>query len=443
MNRFSNHLAVIKAGPGAWLRSLLNRERVWQTLVLYSSEIGLVILTMGTGILNSRFLGPTQYGFYTFVITIVEVLNLLGGLGFAPSGARMVALAKSRPDEQAIQGTLVVVGVALGLCLSVLMAISSPLIDLVFHTRLQTTLLMGSFLCVTTPLQLILNRVCHGANRIGILAILNIVPKVLYLLGGLGMVLWAELTANTALMLYFGGAMGSCLFTIFMLRVRFENVRGHLRELNAEVQRYGFKTYIGGLADNSTFKLNNLLIAGYVDTVWLGFYNIASTMVSPMVSFSASLSTSAFRSLARKQKVNPKLLWANALFLSLSALLVAACARPVVEVLLTKKFLPAVGLVYVLIFTASFKGMYQPLNAFLCAHGKGRELRSISFVVSIVNLVVSLMLIPRLGAYGAAVGSGVAKLTELLGNLYYYKKAIREPLLGAIDPVPAPEPLSS
>jgi O-antigen/teichoic acid export membrane protein len=179
-----------------------------------------------------------------------------------------------------------------------------------------------------------------------------------------------------------------------------------------------------------------------VDTVWLGFYSIASTMVTPLVRFSTSLSTSAFRSLAQKERISSRLFLVNAVFLFAGAIFVAACARPIISVVLTSQFVPAVGLVYVLVFTAFFQGMYQPINAFLCAHGKGRELRSISFVVSIVNLVISLALIPRLGAYGAAAGSSVAKLAELLGNVYYYKKVTREPLGAAPIPAPAAEPVS-
>ena len=188
------------------LRSLLARERVRQTLVLYSSEIGLIILTFGSGILNSRFLGPTQYGVYAFVITVVEAVMLFAGFGFPAAGARVVSLAKTRHDEQAVQGALVAIALVMGLCMSLLLATASPLIEWVFHTKEKGWFLIASLLCTLAPLQAMLTQACLGANRIGILATLNILPKALYLLGGLGMVVWAHLTAKTALMLYFGGS---------------------------------------------------------------------------------------------------------------------------------------------------------------------------------------------------------------------------------------------
>ena len=221
------------------------------------------------------------------------------------------------------------------------------------------------------------------------------------------------------------GREGACVITSLVLKIRFHDLRGHLRTITSEVKTYGFHSYIGGIADNSTFKLNNLLIAGYVDTTWLGFYSIASTMVSPMVSFSTSLSTSAYRSFATKDRLNKKLFLANAAFLAVSAIVIAVCARPLIATVLTKRFLPVTGLVYILIFTAFFQGLYQPINAFLASHGKGRESQKISFMVTAVNLCVAVTLIPRLGAHGAAVGSSVAKLCEFLGNVYYYRKVTR------------------
>ena len=422
MNGLLSPLLALKGGSGSWLRNLLSRERVRQTLLLYSSEIGLIVLTFGTGILNSRFLGPSQYGIYTFVITIIEAAMIFTGFGFPQAGARLVALAKKRHDEQAMQGALVVVAVVMGLGMSVALALASPLIESLFHTQQKQSLLLASVVCTTAPLCLILTQSCRGANRIRILAGLKVLPKGLYLLGALGLILWFRLTAPGALLLYFLGTLGACLFAIIALRVRFVDLRSHIRELRAEVKRYGFKAFVGGIADNSTFKLNNLLIAGYVDTTWLGFYSIASTMVSPMVSFSTSLSSSVYRSLARKDRIAGRVFLANAVFLVASAALIAVCARPLIAIVLTEQFLPAVGLVYILLITAFFQGMYQPINAFLGAHGKGRELRTISLWVSLVNLCVAVLLIPRLGAYGAAIGSGFAKFCECAGNFYYYRQ---------------------
>jgi len=424
VNGLLHTVLSVKADPLSLLRSVMKRGRVRQTLLLYSSEIGLIILTFGTGILNSRFLGPTQYGTYAFVITVVETVMLFAGLGFPTAGARVVALAKNRHDEQTIQGALVVIAVVMGICMSVVLAVASPFVERVFQIKEKGYLLIASVLCVLAPLQLMLAQACLGANRVGILATLNILPKGLYLLGGLLVVAWASLTAKSALLIYFLSTLLACVLALFVLRIRFSKIRSQTREITAEVKRYGFNTYLGGIADNSTFKLNNLLIAGYVDVTWLGFYSIASTMVSPMVRFSTSLSTSVYRSLTQKDRLDPKLLLVNAAFLVTSAICIAAIARPFIALVLTEKFLPSVGLVYILLVTAFFQGMYQPINAFLCAHGKGRELRSISFFVTVVNLGVAVALIPRMGAYGAAIGSSLAKFCEFLGNVYFYRQVV-------------------
>src|SRR5215471_16324154 len=103
--------------------NIFGRERVRQTALLYGSEIGIIALTFGTGILNSRFLGPEQYGIYTFVITVVQALMIFAGLGFPQAGARVVALAQDRNEERVIGGSLVVIAAVIGLAMAALLAI--------------------------------------------------------------------------------------------------------------------------------------------------------------------------------------------------------------------------------------------------------------------------------------------------------------------------------
>jgi len=425
MNAIPNLLPAVEAGTG-FVRDLLSRERVRQTALLYSSEIGLIALTFGTGILNSRFLGPEQYGLYTFVMTVVQVLMIFTGLGFPQAGARVVALANSRQDERAIQGGLVLVAVVMGLAMSVALGVASPLIEHIFRIQQKHSLLLASLVSTTAPLMLILTQTCRGGNRIRVLAGLTILPKGFYLLGAAGVIYFGSLTASRALMLFYFGTLGACLFAMLALQVRFHEVRRRILEVVEEVKRYGFKAYVGGIADNSTFKLNNLLIAGCVDTTWLGFYAIASTVVSPMGTFSTSLSSAVYKSLATKNRISRKVFLANTGFLLASGAFITVAARPLIRIVLTDSFLPAIGLVYILVFTAFFQGMYQPINAFLGAHGKGRELRAISICISLVNLCVAAVLIPFLGAFGAALGSSLAKLCELIGNIYFYHKITSE-----------------
>ena len=309
--------------------------------------------------------------------------------------------------------------------MSLVLALISPVINRLFHLEQKNCLLIAALLCVTAPMQMLLAQSCRGANRIDVLILLNILPKALYLGAGFCMVYWGHLTAVTALLLYFFGGLAACGIAILALRVRCDNLRRHVREITGEVKRYGFNTYIGGLADQSTYKLNNLLIAGCVDTTWLGFYSIASTMVSPMSRFSTAISAVAYRSLTKRDHIGRKLILINLIFLLCCSIGLLLFARIIIERVLTPKYLPAAGLVHILIVTAFFQGMYLPFTAFLGAHGKGKESRSISFMVSVVNLTVAAILIPRLGAYGAAISSSAAKFCELLGNLYYYRQIQR------------------
>src|SRR5207247_10980596 len=148
--------------------------------------------------------------------TCIETLLFSPELCCPAAGALVVSLSKTRHDEQAVQGALVAIALVMCLCMSLLLATASPLIEWVFHTKEKGWFLIASLLCTLAPLQAMLTQACLGANRIGILATLNILPKALYLRGRLGVVVWAHVTARAALMLYFGGSLARCLHVLLV-----------------------------------------------------------------------------------------------------------------------------------------------------------------------------------------------------------------------------------
>jgi len=73
-----------------------------------------------------------------------------------------------------------------------------------------------------------------------------------------------------------------------------------------------------------------------------------------------------------------------------------------------------------------FQGMYQPYNFFLGAKGKGQWMRNMSIIMSIVNLIGNITLIPIWGAMGAAIASIFGTLSYYLACLWYYNKFMLE-----------------
>jgi O-antigen/teichoic acid export membrane protein len=70
------------------------------------------------------------------------------------------------------------------------------------------------------------------------------------------------------------------------------------------------------------------------------------------------------------------------------------------------------------------RGVTMVYNSFLSAQARGKELRNASAVLTISNLVLNFMLIPRFGALGAAWASFIALVLNLAAHVAYYRRAV-------------------
>src|SRR5439155_1340380 len=92
----------------------------------------------------------------------------------------------------------------------------------------------------------------------------------------------------------------------------------------------------------------------------------------------------------------------------------------------SKEFEPASKLMLPFAIGSFFSGLFQPYNSFLSAHGRGGELRNISFFIGIINVISLLLIIPRFGVMGAAWMVAVAAALNFSLHYYYYLSVCRE-----------------
>lgn len=88
----------------------------------------------------------------------------------------------------------------------------------------------------------------------------------------------------------------------------------------------------------------------------------------------------------------------------------------------TNYYRPLVAVVFV--FNAVIQNIRIPGITIICAAGKFKETRNRAILEAIINLVVSIVLIPKLGILGALVGTSCSYLYRTLDVLIYSRKLI-------------------
>lgn len=397
-----------------------------QTGILYGSQILRMALGLISAPIVTRVLGPEKYGIFAFILAVIGFISLFFEFGFFSAGARLLAVSKDKEKDQELIGALTLITVGISLSFFLVLFIFSFFVDSIFHTTGGNILRIVSILAAIFPFQYMLQEICRGANEIRKMAIANIVPKLWYLAGLLIVVSFFQLNIVLVLILNFTGIIAVVILIIYSLNPKFNNLKENFRAIWKETKEYGFHTYIGRVAGTSTYNLDKIFISYFVDTVSVGFYNLAMIITSPMVLLSQALSTSLFKGFANRNRIPRKVILFNFVWLTSCVIGLTLLAKFIVVFLFSDQYFPVVPLILPLAIAGFFHGMYQPYNMFLGAHRKGKWLRNMAFIFSGTNLILNYILIQLWGAMGAAVATLIACIVWYILCIYYYNKLLKE-----------------
>ena len=397
-----------------------------QTLILYGSQILAMALGFITAPIVTRALGPEKYGIFAFVLAVISFISLFFEFGFFSAGARLLAVSKDKKKDQELIGALILITVGISLSFFLLIFIFSFFIDPIFHTTAGDILRAISILAAIIPFQYMLQQICQGANEIGKMAVANIVPKLWYLAWLLIVISFFKLDILIALALNLTGIIVAVVLIIWTLKPKFAYLKENLSLIWKETKEYGFHIYCGRVVDVSTYQLDKIFISYFVNTLWVGFYNLAMVITSPMALLSRALSTSLFKGFANRDRIPRKVILFNFLWLTGCVIGLTLLGKFIVIFLFSDKYLSAASLIFPLALAGFFQGMYQPYNMFLAAHRKGKWMRNMAWMMAAGNFLCNIVLIPIWGAMGAAIASSVSMGFAICVYLHYYKKYLKE-----------------
>ena len=398
-----------------------------QTFVLFSSQILVVGLGIITATLNTRILGPKDYGILAFFSTITGFTLLFFRFGLFSSIGLLLAQEKNKKEERELIGTSILTGILVGISYSLFIFISSFFVDDIFKTNINHILRIISPILFILPFQMLIPQISRGTNKIYHLMWFNIIPKGLYVIGIVSILLLGLTTIkiSTLILINLISTIIGGIIINYNFRPLFNNSKKNFQKIWQKNKKYGIHLYWGQIADQSTYKLDGIFVSYFINTTQLGFYSLAAAITSPMAMLSQSLSTSLFKGFTEKDKIPKKILYFNFLWLSLCVLGLVLLGKFIVTLFFADKFLPVVSLILPLALAGFSQGMYQPYNMFLGAKGMGKWMRNISFAGSIFNVVGNLIFVICWGVIGIAVASAISRLISFSLHFFYYKKYLK------------------
>lgn len=408
------------------IRRLILSETSLQTVTLFSAQMLSTLLNGASSVLTARWLGSEGFGVYLFCyISVIQFLGYFFEFGIAAAGARLLALERGTDGERRILGGMLTLGLTVGLLLSTTVALISGAVDLIFNTSVRKLLLQSAVFCAVVPLQFFLEQACQGLNRIKELALLRVIlPATSFALIA-ATVLFEHLSVRDALWATLAGVALGCATVGLLLRPSFVGLGTSIHRILSETRRFGLDIYFGRVTTMASTKLDTLIIPGLLGARMFGFYGIAQKFSEPLANLSRSMSITRFKAFANDTSVKPMIVQFNIMLLICGVLGLTFLGPYLLVLFYSGEYAPAARLLLPFALGAFFGGLYQPYNSFLSAHGRGGELRNISFLMGAVNCLSLFYIIPRYGLQGGAWMVTVASALNFTLHYYYYRAFVQ------------------
>ncbi len=404
------------------LKDLFKKRKSKQVGSLYSSMILGTIIGIGVSVVNTRFLGPQQYGDLKFLQTLFTFVVIFLTLGLFVSGSRLLAIDKNETIKRGLTGNLLLLAAAISVLLIVGFFVFSFYEERLFNNELGAIIRIFSPLLFVFPFRICLENIMQGDNKIYELSLFRVLPQVLYLIGAISFNYFVPLSLASALLIQMGTLALIIVVFIIKLKPEIGNMKRHVSVIWQENKTYGFPVYIGILANVATGHLGGLSIGYFIDNVNVGYYALALVTATPLTMIPSAVGTTFFKDFANRNTM-PQKATAITFVLSICALVIFfLLIKEVILLLYSAKYIAAVPLAYLVSIGCVFHGLGDYYNRFLGAQGRGKDLRNSAFAQGVWNVLGFTVLVYFLGVKGAAITKCFSGIIYFVALFIYYNK---------------------
>jgi O-antigen/teichoic acid export membrane protein len=414
----------------------LGHNALWGLLY----RLGPALLTAALGLFLVRALKPEEYGVYSLAMSIGALALLPSDFGISTSAARYVA--EHRSDRGAaldvLAGALALKLVAGGLSCAALFALAGPIADaydvpgLVWPVRWIAVALAGQ------NLMMLWGGTFTALGRVRASLPLPFVEGGVELAGGVAFVLLGWGAAGATLGRAIGYATGAVLAGVLLRRLLGRGImawRGHSRDTRRTIVRYAGPSLVVDGAYTAFSQVDVLVIGGILGAAASGMFQAPLRIVTllhyPGEALAAAVAPRLAHQVAAGERRSDELVTALRLAMAVQGALTTLAvvwADPVVRVLLGTDYLDAVEVLRALGPFIFLTGL-APIVTMSASYLGQAPLRVPLVLATVaVNLVLDLVLVPRIGIVGGAIGTGAAYLLFVPGHFWLCRRVMPIPL---------------
>ncbi len=389
--------------------------------------------SFGISILISRVLGPAGKGAYALVVLLASLLTLVTSLGLNIAATYFVGRGED-PLEDVVE-MLLGTAVLLGVLASALAGIAFLLFRGSYFREIAP--LQIAFLMLQLPLAQIcstLGAAIAGRNRTDLVAGINFSMLGSTVLLQLGLAAFGRLTVTSALFAWMLGTLIGMALTLWNLG-RLCRLRISFRKLFLlrKMLGYGVKVYIANLTTFFNYRLDTLIINGFLNAASVGFYSVAVSLAEAIWLLANSISTVLFpyfSSASREEadRLAPLVCRITIFVTAIGSLFVLLIGKPLIALAFSPQMLPAFQPLLLLLPGIISLSGGKITASYLSGIGKPIYATYISSINLVLIVILDLVMIPAWGISGAAIASSIAYTLVTILAVAVFLRETRAPL---------------
>lgn len=393
------------------------------------SKMIVLLITLVTGMLLSRFRTKYEYGTYSQLNMVITLFTTIFMMGIPNSLNFFLARAETKEERSHFLSVYYSISTLLSLVVGAVLVAAAPLIAGYFDNPLIKDFLYylavlpwTKIICASIENILVVYRktnfimVFRWANSLALLGIIVLVQAMNWTFG-IYMILYVAVESFFSICVYIiaRGCAGR-------LTISFD------KELIKTILKFSIPLGLASMLGTLNIELDKFVIGGLMDTESLAVYTNASKEM-PVTIIASSITAVLLPQMARLFKRNEDKkavdLWGNATYLSFTLIAFLSFALfvfapEVMNILYSEKYLDGVSVFRIYSLILMFRSTY--FGMILNCKGKTKYILYSSIASLVLNLVLNYLFYYLFGFIGPAIATFIAVCTIELFQLYLSAK---------------------
>ncbi len=384
-----------------------------------------------------RLLPNIEYGVYSAVSIAVNFASVVSTLGLQYAAARYLSLAGKKGQSEVWIETRRILVLSLLITSGVTVAfevLSLPLS--IYFTRSSEwtyAFALGGFWSFSTSISLVLQGVLQGLKKYASLAKILLVSRfVMVVVTSAALVVWRNVSVSII-----GWVIYSLIICAWIGSIVVRYFANHSEKVTytlgySQIMRYSFPLGIAGLLTVATSSADLIVVGGYLHSGPLGVYNTAVTISTVLTYVLVTPLVTAF--LPEISSAQGQADLANGFRLAMRFAMLVILPASVFVALIPRQllilfsgggaYLAGSGPLQIISLFYVFLAVQTVIISLLQATGNTRQILVINALTTVVDLALSIQLVPHVGLMGAATARATTEIFGMAISIYAARRFV-------------------